>query len=177
MSGLWLLIQSLALTFLQVRAGDALLLSLAPLPPMEAAPEALPLSVVFEDDSVLVVNKAAHMVVHPSAGHTVRPLFVLFFSVIRERRRMPAQSGTLVNAVLHHCALPAMCVASGAPPRAALFPEADEAENEEDGDGDDDDERAPALLTLERSAGGAAPVLRPGIVHRLDKGCAGLFAS
>jgi 23S rRNA-/tRNA-specific pseudouridylate synthase len=57
----------------QVRAGDALLLTLAPLPPMEAAPEALPLDVVFEDDSVLVVNKAAHMVVHPSAGHAVRP--------------------------------------------------------------------------------------------------------
>jgi 23S rRNA pseudouridine1911/1915/1917 synthase len=56
----------------QVRAGDALLLTLAPLPPMEAAPEALPLDVVFEDDSVLVVNKAAHMVVHPSAGHAVR---------------------------------------------------------------------------------------------------------
>ena len=56
----------------QVRGGDALLLTLAPLPPLEAAPEALPLEVVFEDDSVLVVNKAAHMVVHPSAGHAVR---------------------------------------------------------------------------------------------------------
>ena len=84
------------------------------------------------------------------------------------------QSGTLVNAVLHHCALPAMRVASGAPPRAALFPEADEAEAGEaaEDEGDDDDERAPALLSLPRSAGGAAPVLRPGIVHRLDKGCA-----
>jgi 23S rRNA pseudouridine1911/1915/1917 synthase len=41
---------------------------------MEAAPEALPLDVVFEDSSVLVVNKAAHMVVHPSAGHAVRPI-------------------------------------------------------------------------------------------------------
>ena len=61
----------------QVRAGDALLLALPPLPPMEAAPEALPLHVVFEDDSVLVVNKAAHMVVHPSAGHAVRPIAFL----------------------------------------------------------------------------------------------------
>ena len=64
-----------------------------------------------------------------------------------------------------------MRVASGAPPRAALFPEEGaETEEDEGGDGDDDDERAPALLTL--AAGGAAPVLRPGIVHRLDKGCA-----
>ena len=83
---------------------------------------------------------------------------------------MASQSGTLVNAVLHHCALPAMRVASGSAPRAALFPE--EGEQEQGGDdGDEDgDEEAPALLA--QAAGGAGPVLRPGIVHRLDKGCA-----
>ena len=44
--------------------------------------EALPLSILYEDEDVLVVNKAAGMVVHPAAG---------------------CASGTLVNAVLHHC--------------------------------------------------------------------------
>ena len=68
------------LASLQVRAGDALLLVLQPLPPLEAAPEALPLQVVFEDDSVRVVNKAAHMVVHPSAGHAVRFVFCALLS-------------------------------------------------------------------------------------------------
>ena len=44
--------------------------------------EALPLTVLYEDEDLLVVNKAAGMVVHPAAGRA---------------------SGTLVNAVLHHC--------------------------------------------------------------------------
>ena len=44
--------------------------------------EALPLTIIYEDDDVLVVNKAAGMIVHPAAG---------------------CVSGTLVNAVLHHC--------------------------------------------------------------------------
>jgi 23S rRNA pseudouridine1911/1915/1917 synthase len=49
----------------------------APLP----EPEALPLSVVYEDHDLIVVDKPAGMVVHPAAGHS---------------------SGTLVNALLHH---------------------------------------------------------------------------
>ena len=44
-------------------------------------PEALPLRIVFEDPDVVVLDKPAGMVVHPAAGH---------------------QSGTLVNALLHH---------------------------------------------------------------------------
>lgn len=44
-------------------------------------PQALPIDVVYEDESVLVVNKSARMPVHPGAGR---------------------HSGTLVNAVLHH---------------------------------------------------------------------------
>ena len=44
--------------------------------------EALPLIVLYEDDDILVVNKAAGMVVHPAAGWA---------------------NGTLVNAILHHC--------------------------------------------------------------------------
>ncbi len=45
--------------------------------------EALPLEILYEDADCLVINKAAGMVVHPAAGQ---------------------HSGTLVNALLHHCA-------------------------------------------------------------------------
>ncbi|MCE1255596.1 MAG: pseudouridine synthase, partial [Anaerolineae bacterium] len=47
--------------------------------PSTLTPEALPLDIVFENDDLMVINKPAGMVVHPSAGH---------------------YSGTLVNAVL-----------------------------------------------------------------------------
>ena len=50
---------------------------------VEARPEELPLEVLFEDDDLIVVNKPAGMPTHPSNGH---------------------ESGTLVNALLHHCA-------------------------------------------------------------------------
>ncbi len=55
-----------------------------PLPPspLTATPEDLPLSIVYEDKELLVVNKPAGMVVHPGPGHP---------------------TGTLVNALLHHC--------------------------------------------------------------------------
>lgn len=45
------------------------------------APEALPLDIVYEDEHILVMNKAAGMVVHPAVGN---------------------RSGTLLNAILHH---------------------------------------------------------------------------
>ena len=44
-------------------------------------PENIPLDIIFEDDDVIVINKARGMVVHPSLGH---------------------DSGTLVHALLHH---------------------------------------------------------------------------
>ena len=64
-----------------VQAGDAITCRLLRPPPMEAAPEPIPLDVAYEDDHLLVVNKAAGMVVHPAYGHP---------------------SGTLVNALLYH---------------------------------------------------------------------------
>ncbi|MBQ8199579.1 MAG: RNA pseudouridine synthase, partial [Lachnospiraceae bacterium] len=48
----------------------------------DIVPENIPLSVLYEDDDVLVVDKPKGMVVHPAAGH---------------------YSGTLVNAVMYHC--------------------------------------------------------------------------
>ena len=49
----------------------------------EAQPEPLAVEVLFEDDDLIVLNKTSGMVVHPAAGNS---------------------SGTLVNALLHHCA-------------------------------------------------------------------------
>ncbi len=74
----------------------------------DAVAEPIDLTILFEDDRLLVVDKPAGMVVHPSAGHF---------------------SGTLVNALLHH------------------YPE---IEVRRDGE-----------------------ILRPGIVHRLDKDTSG----
>lgn len=76
--------------------------------PSELTAEPIELSVLHEDTDLIVVDKAAGLVVHPAPGH-------------------PA--GTLVNALLHHC-------------------------------GD---------------LAGIGGVLRPGIVHRLDKGTSGVM--
>jgi 23S rRNA pseudouridine1911/1915/1917 synthase len=79
--------------------------------PRPAAPasEARPLDIVFEDEHLLVLDKPAGLVVHPAPGHA---------------------GGTLVNALLAHCA---------------------------------------------GSLSGIGGVLRPGIVHRLDKDVSGLL--
>ena len=75
----------------------------------EAVAENIPLDIVYEDSDVIVVNKPKNMVVHPAAGN---------------------YSGTLVNALLHHC---------------------------------------------KDSLSGINGVLRPGIVHRIDKNTSGLL--
>jgi len=72
------------------------------------APEAIPLSILHEDEDLIVVDKPAGLVVHPAPGHP---------------------GGTLVNALLHHCA----------------------------------------------DLAGVGGVLRPGIVHRLDRGTSGVL--
>lgn len=51
-------------------------------PALELSPEDIPLEVLYEDRDLLVINKRPGMVVHPACGH---------------------HSGTLVNALLHHC--------------------------------------------------------------------------
>ena len=64
-----------------VKAGDRIVFRPLPPEPMDLVPEDLPLQIVFEDEHLLVVDKAAGMVVHPALGHP---------------------RGTLVNAVLFH---------------------------------------------------------------------------
>ena len=66
----------------RVQAGDRVRVDLPE--PTDPAPrgEAIPLSVLHEDDAIIVIDKPAGMVVHPGAGNP---------------------SGTLVNALIHHC--------------------------------------------------------------------------
>jgi len=66
----------------RLKAGDVITCSMPPPTPYEAVAEDIPLDIVFEDADIIVINKSRGMVVHPAAGHC---------------------SGTLVNALLHHC--------------------------------------------------------------------------
>jgi len=94
----------------RLRAGDRVTVVFQPLADSDVLPEPIPIDIVFEDADLLIVNKHKGLIVHP-APHI--------------------SSGTLVNALLHHC-------------------------------GD--------------SLSGINGVLRPGIVHRLDKDTSGLLA-
>lgn len=66
----------------RVALGDTLLAEPPEPLPAGLAPEAIPLAVLYEDDDLVVVDKLAGMVVHPSPGHP---------------------TGTLVHALLYHC--------------------------------------------------------------------------
>jgi len=92
----------------KVREGDEILCEIPPADACDVTPQDLPLTVLYEDEALLVVDKSAGMVVHPAPGHL---------------------QGTLVNAILFHC----------------------------------------------RDLSGIGGVLRPGIVHRLDKDTSGLL--
>jgi 23S rRNA pseudouridine1911/1915/1917 synthase len=95
---------------LKLKGGEQVEVEVPPPLPAQPLPEAIPLEVLYEDSDLIVINKAAGMVVHPGAGNT---------------------SGTLVNALLAHC----------------------------------------------RDLAGIGGELRPGIVHRLDKGTSGVLVA
>jgi len=66
----------------KLKEGDVIEIDIPQVVPLDAAPEDIALDIVFEDEQMLVINKPQGMVVHPGAGN---------------------HSGTLVNALLHHC--------------------------------------------------------------------------
>jgi 23S rRNA pseudouridine1911/1915/1917 synthase len=65
-----------------LRGGETVVVSIPPPATPLPQPEEIPLDVVFEDEHLVVVNKSPGLVVHPGRGNP---------------------SGTLVNALLHHC--------------------------------------------------------------------------
>lgn len=67
---------------LKLKGGERLTVTIPPPVAAEPAAETIPLEILFEDRNLVVVNKAAGMVVHPGAGNSC---------------------GTLVNALLGHC--------------------------------------------------------------------------
>lgn len=64
-------------------AGMAYAIAMPRAQPLDAEAQAIALDIAYEDEHLLVVDKPAGLVVHPAAGHA---------------------DGTLVNALLHHCA-------------------------------------------------------------------------
>ncbi|MCL1983551.1 MAG: RluA family pseudouridine synthase [Clostridiales bacterium] len=66
----------------RVAAGDRIRLELPAVTEAEAAPEDIPIEIVYEDNELLLIDKPKGMVVHPAPGN---------------------ETGTLVNAVLFHC--------------------------------------------------------------------------
>jgi 23S rRNA pseudouridine1911/1915/1917 synthase len=66
----------------KVRGQEALRVAVPEAKPAHNEPQDIPLTIVFEDEHLLVVDKPAGLVVHPAAGNL---------------------DGTLVNALLHHC--------------------------------------------------------------------------
>jgi len=91
-----------------LKAGDRISGTLPQPKPLSLKPEPLPLDIIYEDPSIIVIDKPSGMVVHPDYGNP---------------------SGTLVNALLYHC----------------------------------------------KDLTGINGVLRPGIVHRLDKDTSGVM--
>ena len=66
----------------KVNSGDRLLILLPPPQALDLKPEPIPLDILYEDDSLIIINKPAGLVVHPAPGHS---------------------TGTLVHGLLYHC--------------------------------------------------------------------------
>lgn len=65
-----------------VKPGDRITIEIPDAQPLDLQPENIPLDILYEDNSLLIINKPAGLVVHPAPGHA---------------------AGTLVNALLAHC--------------------------------------------------------------------------
>ncbi len=70
-------------TSTKVAAGDVVRFAMPDAVEAKPEPENIPLDILYEDEDLIIINKPAGMVVHPAPGNL---------------------SGTLVNALLHHCA-------------------------------------------------------------------------
>ncbi len=67
-----------------LKNGDRIIINIPEAKEIELLPENIPLDILYEDDQLIIINKPAGLVVHPSPGH---------------------ENGTLVNRLLAHCPL------------------------------------------------------------------------
>lgn len=67
---------------MKLQEGDEIEIQFATTPEISLVPEAIPLSILYEDEHFLAIDKPSGMVVHPAAGHW---------------------SGTFVHALIYHC--------------------------------------------------------------------------
>lgn len=81
-SGQVLIDRAPAKASLKLKGGELIEIDFPEPEPISAIAEDIPLKILYEDQHLIVVDKAPGMVVHPAAGHA---------------------QGTLVNALLHHC--------------------------------------------------------------------------
>ncbi|KAL3788004.1 hypothetical protein HJC23_004075 [Cyclotella cryptica] len=135
------------------------------IPPTEIIPQKLPLDILYEDECLIVINKEAGMVVHPATGNW---------------------DGTVVNALSYY-------LMNESPYGAGDFFGTDGKHEEscsdavqdgndflddiEDGDLDEDDFDSNNDIDINQndSVTNSIATLRPGIVHRLDKGTTGVL--
>jgi 23S rRNA pseudouridine1911/1915/1917 synthase len=132
----------------KLKGGEVIEIEGEPQPaPLHATAEDIPLNLVYEDADLAVIDKPAGMMVHAGSGAPEH------------------NTGTLVNALLHHFGTtskkPSSFVGDGLQPVHTLH-------SEEQGASAPEGISTPALSSI----GGA---LRPGIVHRLDKQTSGLI--
>ncbi|PNH02009.1 RNA pseudourine synthase 2, chloroplastic [Tetrabaena socialis] len=172
---------------LQLRRGDLVACTLQPAPPMQAVPEDIPLDVKYEDEHLMVVNKVRHGgqatrggARHSTAGAAPRSRHSTAGTArVRRRSDRPAggipasmrgddeDEGGLLGGLgaLADVASPGLAPAAAAasaslPSPALLSAGADGSSSSGAGGG---------------GGSGGGGVLRPGIVHRLDRGTSGLL--
>ena len=113
--------------------------------------EDIGLTIHYEDDDCIVVEKPAGMVVHPAKGN---------------------RSGTLVNALLHHVGYQDPLPVQPSDTEGGASDAQDLEQELEDGE---EDEVFGPPAGLSQMAGLDQRIVRPGIVHRLDKGTSGVM--
>ncbi len=133
----------------RIRPGDVVRVRVMKPPPLQLMPQDIPLNVLFEDEHLMVIDKAPGILVHPGLGN---------------------RSGTLVNAVLWHM---------GRREPLSILRRRTEWDEEEEGgeapattdDADEDEE----VIAVESGADVDLSGMRPGIVHRLDRDTSGIM--
>jgi len=170
-----------------VKQGDVVLCSVLPPPPLEASPESIPLDIVFEDEHVIIVNKTADMVMHPAPGNYSGTMVnaLLYHCGLPSVKLAVADDAT--DAGRSSSASIADSISSDTDGLQIIDSEmGDEDEDEDDVGGFElllGDQQLPGQKvagTFSSSSSGLSSVgsnthvIRPGIVHRLDKGTTGL---